>query len=287
MKRALLLPLLATLAHAAPEIIDDVALRSGFEKKLGAIADQEEHPTAKALSESLESIPTGTALPAGAELTDEAPESPADAVFLIGGVYKCGKCEHWHLSSVATAWALSRDGLMVTNHHVFENARGKAMGVCDRHGTVHPITEVLAADPDADTALFRVAADGLTPLPVGPTPEVGTEVEVVSHPHNRFFMHTFGRVARYFTMPQRDDRPSVTRMSITADYAKGSSGGPVLDTEGRVVGMVSSTQSIYYESNNGQPKGPLQMVVKNCVPVAAIEALVAAAEPEEATAGQR
>ena len=65
-------------------------------------------------------------------------------------------------------------------------------------------------------------------------------------------------------------------MSITADYAKGSSGGPVLNPAGEVVGMVSSTQSIYYESDNGQPKGPLQMVVKNCVPVDAVKQLLPA-----------
>ena len=65
-------------------------------------------------------------------------------------------------------------------------------------------------------------------------------------------------------------------MSITADYAKGSSGGPVVDDAGHVVGMVSTTESIYYGSRANDPKdpkGPLQMVVKNCVPVEAIRHL--------------
>lgn len=266
--------LLASLAAATPDIIDDVALRTGFEKELGKHADAAATPTAKALAEQADEAPAKGEIPAGSRLAESAPTNPADAVHLIGGVYKCGKCDKWHLSSVATAWALSRDGLMVTNHHVFENARGKVMGVCDRHGKVRPILEVLAADPDADTALFRVEADDLVPLPLGPAPQPGTEVQVVSHPHNRFFMHTFGKVSRHFRIPAREDRPAVTRMAIDADYAKGSSGGPVLDPQGRVVGMVSSTQSIYYNSSNGQPDGPLQMVVKNCVWAGDLHALV-------------
>jgi S1-C subfamily serine protease len=66
-------------------------------------------------------------------------------------------------------------------------------------------------------------------------------------------------------------------MTVTADYAKGSSGGPVFNETGEVVGMVSSTNSIYTESGPGQdkmtPKGQLQMVIRNCVPADAIRAL--------------
>jgi S1-C subfamily serine protease len=57
-------------------------------------------------------------------------------------------------------------------------------------------------------------------------------------------------------------------MSITADYAKGSSGGPVFNDRGEVVGMVSSTSSLYYQTDSPEApkeKGPLQMVIKNCV----------------------
>ena len=63
-------------------------------------------------------------------------------------------------------------------------------------------------------------------------------------------------------------------VQIGKPYAVGSSGGPVLDNKNRIVGMVSNTQSIYYGSDIGkEPKGPLQMVIKNCVPVSAIKAM--------------
>jgi S1-C subfamily serine protease len=55
-------------------------------------------------------------------------------------------------------------------------------------------------------------------------------------------------------------------MAITADYAKGSSGAPVLDDTGSVVGIVSATNSIYYTP----PQKNLQMVIKSCIPVDAI-----------------
>ncbi|MCH7228352.1 serine protease [Haloferula sp. A504] len=272
--RLLLLPLLASVATAAPEIINDVALRAKFQNTLGKLAEAGEHPTAQSFADSIDELPATSTLPADAKLATSAPEHPADSVHLISSVYKCGRCDHWHLAGVATAWALTHDGLMVTNQHVLAKARGQVMGVCDRHGNVHPILEVIAADEASDVALFRVEATDLVPLQLGPPAGIGAEVEVISHPHGRFFMHTFGRVSRYSETPQREDRPSVVRMSITADYAKGSSGGPVLDSENRVVGMVCNTQSIYYESNNGQPKGPLQMVVKNCVPADAIRTLL-------------
>jgi S1-C subfamily serine protease len=261
----------AGLASAAPFVVDDNKLITSFQDGIGAIADSKDHITAddlaKAVKEASKSI-------GGLKLPDASPAEPSAAIYMVGTVYKCGKCDKWHPGGIASAWALTTDGVMVSNYHVFEKATGAAMGVCDREGKTYPVLEILAADKAADIAIFRVKADDLAPLALGSPAEIGSGVRVISHPDRRFFMQTSGEVSRYHQQPARKNQPATVWMNITADYAKGSSGGPVIDDAGKVVGMVSSTQSIYYESNNGQPKGALQMVVKNCVPAAAIRALL-------------
>ena len=65
----------------------------------------------------------------------------------------------------------------------------------------------------------------------------------------------------------------VDQVSITADYARGSSGGPVLNDRGEVIGIVKSTQPIFYRMTNGKGEN-LQMVVKQCIPSASILQLI-------------
>jgi len=65
-------------------------------------------------------------------------------------------------------------------------------------------------------------------------------------------------------------------MQITADFAKGPSGSGVFDHEGKLVGLVASTNSIYYDTKD-EVDSNLQMVVKVTAPVRAIRELLAPA----------
>lgn len=265
-----------------PRVINDIEITRDFKKQLGEFGDKGIYPTRNALGEE-------TAKASGKisfDLNSSKPaENAADAVYLIGSVYKCDKCDDWHLGGIATAWALDASGVLVTNAHVISKGRGSVMGVMDWDGNAYPVTEVVAADIAADIAIFRVEGEGMATLPLASAAEVGSRVRVISHPQQRFFMETFGDVSRYFRRPARSGRAASTWMNITADYAKGSSGGPVLDSEGSVVGMVASTISVYFNSPKSAPKptpkATLQMVVKNAIPVSAIAAMVT---PSKATA---
>ena len=184
--------------------------------------------------------------------------------------YLCDKCQHLHVSA-STCFPLTADGVCAANFHAFRASNTVAMAVATRDGRVFPVTEVLAASERDDVVLFRTAADHLTPLALA-SAEVGEPVAVISHPRNLFYVMTQGHVARYCL------EKGAPRMQITADYAVGSSGGPVLDACGAVVGLVAKTQDLYAAPQHGLPDN-LQMVVKLCVPSASIRKLIKEEQP--------
>jgi S1-C subfamily serine protease len=64
-------------------------------------------------------------------------------------------------------------------------------------------------------------------------------------------------------------------MSITADFAGGSSGGPVLNKNGEVVGMVASTLTAYSDSSDCKthPGPDVQMVFKDFIPLPSLRSM--------------
>ena len=153
---------------------------------------------------------------------------------------------------MATAWAVGADGVLVTNRHVFEDIEDdEHYGAMNHKGEVFPITEVLAIDKAADVAVVRIAAKGLTPLPLATGPaKVGAWVGVLGHPGDRYYTFTQGHVTRYSTHTE-DDGAKTKWMGISAEYAYGSSGSPVVDRTGTVVGMAALTENIDYPDDGG------------------------------------
>lgn len=200
-----------------------------------------------------------------------------DGVLVIAGLYLCGNCDKYH-ANCASGFSISEDGLAVTNYHVVKSTVNTTLVARTRDGRVVPILEVLAANEQDDVAIVRLSLKSgpFTPLPIARDAQVGERVHAMTHPDGRFYCYTSGEVSRFFVQPQRRG-PGIRRMQITADYAKGSSGGPVLNDCGQVVGMVSTTKSVYYHEGNGQQKN-LQMVFHDCVPYKSILDLFAGEE---------
>jgi len=137
------------------------------------------------------------------------------------------------------------------------------MAVMTVDGRVFLVDEVLAADPIHDVAAIRLRdACGLAVAPVSRDEPVGNPVSVISHPRRHFFTLTSGYVSRYSMGEQTN-----VVMNITADYAVGSSGGPVFNNRGDVVGLVSSTTSIAASNvrlNQGSKGGVLDRLFGWC-----------------------
>jgi serine protease Do len=259
---------------AAPKVIDDAGMKARFQKGLESLVEGKKVTSLAELNRQLNRRKAKVSLPGKKPSRfspDEIYERCKSSVLMIGRIYKCDKCTKWHVGS-ASAFAITSDGVIATNYHVIEDKDGATLGAMDLSGKTYPVTEVLAASKADDVAILRLKGARLTPLPLSREAAlVGSAINVISHPNGRYFTMTKGDVSRYFLW--RAKNMTAPRMAITADYAKGSSGAPVLNSGGEVVGMVSATNSIYYTRENGQNQN-LQMVVKLCIPSAAISKLL-------------
>ncbi len=195
----------------------------------------------------------------------------ADGVIVVGMLAKIRKSQRYELAG-CSGFALTPDGIFVTNYHVVDNPDAETMVVMTRDGHVTPATEVLAADKLTDVAILRAPGAAFTPLPLAAdVPAPGSPIWVISHPDHNFFCLTSGTVSRHFiALTEAGKTP---QMAITADFGIGSSGGPILDNCGQVTGIVCSTTSVYWEDAKGKIND-LQMVFKHCVPIASIRGLI-------------
>lgn len=267
------------ITASAVNPLDDNKFRDDFSKKLGSLQESKQTAEMKDLMEELKkekkcSIEIPEAKTKSLN-TAALYEQCAPSTLIVGNIYNCGKCNKWH-NSMASGYAIASD-VIVTNYHVLDNTKASAMGIMTPNGEVYPIIEVLASNKADDVALARVKIPegqaALTPATIAAHTPVGSRIGVISHPTGRFYTYTEGMISRYFNIQFSKDTKAV-RMAITADYAKGSSGGPVFDEAGNICGMVSSTNSIYYSRDNKGIDQNLQMVIKNCVPAASILKLI-------------
>ena len=291
-----LFAVLPALVAAEPWYVDDDELFKAFTEKSQALAAGGKCLGTADLKKKTAADSTCKVDPANPTDKRLDPEDVYDAalpgVFLIGSVVKGknDKGEDAFLDGrLGTAWVLTADGVLVTNWHLFDEIEeNESFTVMNHKREVFPVTDVLAVNRTADIAVFRVAAKGLTPLPLAEKqPRVGAWVGVLGHPGDRYFTFTQGAVSRY-TTAKRDDKRE-RWLSITADYAYGSSGSPVLDRTGAVVGMAALTESLDYPEDppaeakkDEKPKddkpaakgSSLQMVVKLAVPAAEIRNII-------------
>lgn len=193
-----------------------------------------------------------------------------------------GKTKQVETSVLASAIVLTEDGICVTNYHVlaeiilsgavqFYWSNDLLRFLLDAEGNIFPVKEVLACDAAADLAVFRVdvGEKRLKPIPMGISAREGARVYCLAHPHGNLFFMTEGIVNRNVTERRAEfnGRP-VAVMQISAEYAVGASGGPIIDERGNLVGMVSRTETLYGDQ---QARQNYQMTLKSTVPVKTIK----------------
>lgn len=123
---------------------------------------------------------------------------------------------------------------LVTARHVVDESSSVQVSTYDGHEVVTTTTEIAR---DADLAIVRTR-DALPAAPelADADPAVGDRVAVVGYPLGKALSVTSGHVTRGRDDPLRENSAPV--LVTDAPVEPGSSGSPVLDDEGHVVGVV-------------------------------------------------
>ena len=120
---------------------------------------------------------------------------------------------------------------IATNFHVIED-KWKGTAKLVGKDTRYEIEGIVAIDEENDLAVLNVTAPGVAPLPLGDSDTVkrGTKVYVDGNPKGLIGTFSDGIISRLESHPKK-------RLQMTAPISKGSSGGPVLNSKGEVIGI--------------------------------------------------
>jgi S1-C subfamily serine protease len=135
---------------------------------------------------------------------------------------------------------LDKRGHILTNYHVVEDAEKIEVTL---PGGKEPYDGTLVGtDPENDIALLKIdaPADELFPVPLGVSNnlQVGQRVYTLGNPFGLEGTLTTGVISNLNrTLPNRLGREMKSIIQTDAAMNPGNSGGPLLDTSGRMIGM--------------------------------------------------
>lgn len=159
-------------------------------------------------------------------------EYAEQCVFLVLGRNKKGRTV-----SQGTGFFIEENGLGVSNHHVFEG--GVEWMIRTKNGSRYKVTEIIESNKEFDYIIFRVDLEENEDFPYlqaaeETVPRKGTDIFVLGNPRGLESTITRGVVSAI-----RDQNGTGNVIQIDAAISPGSSGSPVINMDGRVVGVAT------------------------------------------------
>ena len=159
----------------------------------------------------------------------ELVKAVSPAVVFIGNVDAQGQVQ-----SIGSGFVVDPGGTIVTNYHVIEGARDLQVKMKD--GEIYDRVDVLDYDTRRDLAVIKIRA--FKSLPVltlaSAEVEVGEEAVAIGNPKGLEHTVSAGIVSAF---RQAEGHRMI---QISVPISPGSSGGPLFNMEGRVIGITSA-----------------------------------------------
>ncbi len=203
----------------------------------------------------------GFALPPGAQIMPGRPGGGAPVPQIRGQ---------------GTGFVVSEDGYIVTNNHVVRGAQEFLVRFND--GREAPAA-LVGTDPETDIAVLRVELTDLTPLAWGDSDaaDVGDWVIALGTPFGLADSVTAGIISAKGR--QVGLSPLESYLQTDATVNPGNSGGPLVDMDGKVVGINTAI-----ESRSGGSDG-ISFAIPSAMARATVDAIIAGSAPSRGFLG--
>ncbi|MHB8755648.1 MAG: S1C family serine protease [Candidatus Acidiferrales bacterium] len=134
-----------------------------------------------------------------------------------------------------SGFVVSKDGDILTNYHVIAEGASALVKLPD--GAFYVVDGVLAADKARDIAVIKAHGENFRTLALGDSDrvQVGQEVVAIGNPLSLESTVSNGIVSSVRSIDEKGGK----YLQITAPISPGSSGGPLFNMEGQVVGITT------------------------------------------------
>jgi len=149
------------------------------------------------------------------------------------------------------------DGLVLTNFHVIDGANSGYVKL--NHGSRKlVILGYTAVDKENDLAILKVAGVDSTGIKISVTkPQVGDQIYVAGNPNGLQGTFSNGIVSSLRTIKGQD------LVQITAPISPGSSGGPVVNAVGDIIGIAVGAYTDGQNLNFAVPADKIRILIDN------------------------
>ncbi len=141
-------------------------------------------------------------------------------------------------SNQGSGFIITKDGYIMTNNHVLEGGSPEGIEVTLNDGRTFS-ARMIGMDPMSDLAVLKIDAPDLTPVELGDSDavRVGEFAFALGAPYDLRYSFTFGIIGAIGRTGLTNARDYEEFIQTDASINPGNSGGPLVDIDGRVVGV--------------------------------------------------
>jgi hypothetical protein len=163
---------------------------------------------------------------------------------------------------MGTGFVVRKDGWVATNFHVVRGAPEVTVVFADHHE--FKVVEIMNANRLHDLVILRIDANNLPVLRLGDSDRVrpGDSVLAIGHP-----LGLEDTVSNGLISAVREVHAGLQVLQISAPIAPGSSGGPLFNDHGEVIGVATAVSTSGQNLNFGLPSKYVSELIEHPHPI--------------------